>query len=209
MNNVGFKPENEGLKAIYNKAPEINGFNESDVKVVVKGTNIDLRDGISVRDDKDNSNTLNNFTVSPTTIDTSELGTHKITYTVTDSWNRTTRKVRTIKVVSKVENNAIEVYKLNEESSLLFKIDFDANNKKFIINGTISNNNQQNNSQDGQTENDLQESRTGETPPSTEDSSEESNEGKIFRIKIFDANGNVVVNSSIANTEEMTLENIK
>ena len=209
MNNVGFKPENGGLKAIYNKAPEINGFNESDVKVVVKGTHLNLRDGILVNDDKDNTNTLNNFTVSPTTIDTSELGTHKITYTVTDSWNRTTRKVRTIKVVSKVENNAIEVYTPNEENSLLFKIDFDANNKKFIINGTISNNNQQNNYQDGQTENDLQESRTGETPPSTEDSSEESNEGKIFRIKIFDANGNVVVNSSIANTEEMTLENIK
>ncbi|MBC5655406.1 hypothetical protein H8R98_13200, partial [Blautia sp. M16] len=207
MNNVGFKPENGGLKAIYNKAPEINGFNESDVKVVVKGTNIDLRDGISVRDDNGDDNL--EFTVSPTTIDTSELGTHKITYTVTDSWNRTTRKVRTIKVVSKVENNAIEVYKLNEESSLLFKIDFDANNKKFIINGTISNNNQQNNSQDGQTENDLQESRTGETSPSTEDSSEESNEGKIFRIKIFDVNGNVVVNSSVANTVEITLENIK
>ncbi|MFR2220867.1 immunoglobulin-like domain-containing protein, partial [Clostridium sp.] len=209
MNNVGFKPENEGLKAIYNKAPEINGFNEEDVKVVVKGTNLNLRDGISVNDDKDNPNTLNNFTVSPDTIDTSELGTHKITYTVTDSWNRTTRKVRTIKVVSKVENNAIEVYTPNEENSLLFKIDFDANNKKFIINGTISNNNQQNNSQDGQTENDLQESRTGETPPSTEGSSEESNEGKIFRIKIFDVNGNVVVNSSIANTVEMTLESIK
>ncbi|WP_302631341.1 immunoglobulin-like domain-containing protein, partial [uncultured Clostridium sp.] len=209
MNNVGFKPENGGLKAIYNKAPEINGFNESDVKVVVKGTNLNLRDGISVNDDKDNPNTLNNFTVSPNTIDTSELGTHKITYTVTDSWNRTTRKVRTIKVVSKVENNAIEVYTPNEENSLLFKIDFDANNKKFIINGTISNNNQQNNSQDGQTENDLQESRTGETPPSTEDSSEESNEGKIFRIKIFDVNGNVVVNSSVANTEEITLESIK
>ena len=209
MNNVGFKPENGGLKAIYNKAPEINGFNESDVKVVVKGTNLNLRDGISVNDDKDNPNTLNNFTVSPNTIDTSELGTHKITYTVTDSWNRTTRKVRTIKVVSKVENNAIEVYKPNEDNFLLFKIDFDANNKKFIINGTISNNNQQNNSQDGQTENDLQESRTGETPPSTENSSEESNEGKIFRIKIFDSNGNIVVNSSVANTEEMTLESIK
>ncbi|MFQ6883923.1 immunoglobulin-like domain-containing protein, partial [Clostridium sp.] len=207
MNNVGFKPENGGLKAIYNKAPEINGFNESDVKVVVKGTNLNLRDGISVNDDNGDDNL--EFTVSPTTIDTSELGTNKITYTVTDSWNRTTRKVRTIKVVSKVENNAIEVYKANEDNSLLFKIDFDANNKKFIINETISNNNQQNNSQDGQTENDLQESRTGETPPLTEDSSEESNEGKIFRIKIFDANGNVVVNSSVANTVEMTLENIK
>ena len=185
MNNVGFNPKAEGLNAIYNEAPVINGFKEN-TEVVEKGASLNLRSNVTITDDNNDNNL--SFTVSPEQIDTNQLGIHKVTYTTTDSWNRTTTKIRTIEVVSKVKSNSIQVYNPNEDNSLLFKIDFDANNKKFIINGTITIIINKNHSQDGQTENDLQESKTGETP-STEDSLGESNEGKIFRIKIFDNNG--------------------
>ena len=239
MNNVGFNPKAEGLKAIYNEAPVIKGFDES-TKVVEKGVNLDLRRDIRITDDKDNNLS---FTVSPEQIDTNQLGIHKVTYTTTDSWNRTTTKIRTIEVVSKVKSNSIQVYNLEESNSdLLFKIDFDASAKKFIINNEVDSSTNLPNEETGNGSQE-QESRSGEivpnegngeeveipgdstpeetTPPienvppaDTEGApSQESNEGKIFRIKIFDNNGAVVVNSAVnalntANDSEI-LESIK
>ena len=233
MNNVGFNPKAEGLKAIYNEAPVIEGFDES-TKVVEKGVNLDLRRDIRITDDKDNNLS---FTVSPTTIDTNQLGIHKVTYTTTDSWNRTTTKIRTIEVVSKVKSNSIQVYNPEESNSdLLFKIDFDASAKKFIINNEVDSSTNLPNEETGNGPQE-QESRSGEIvpnegngeeveipgdstpgenvpPANTEGApSQESNDGKIFRIKIFDNNGTVVVNSTVNSltniSDSQVIESIK
>ena len=239
MNNVGFNPKAEGLKAIYNEAPVIKGFDES-TKVVEKGVNLDLRRDIRITDDKDNNLS---FTVSPTTIDTNQLGIHKVTYTTTDSWNRTTTKIRTIEVVSKVKSNSIEVYNPNESSTdLLFKIDFDASARKFIINNEVDSSTNLPNEETGNGSQE-QESRSGEIVPNEGDGeeietpddstpgetippienvppadtentpSQESNDGKIFRIKIFDNNGAVVVNSTVNSltniSDSQAIESIK
>ena len=240
MNNVGFKPESNGLKAIYNKAPVINGFTE-EKEVIEKGTELNLRHNITVTDDNGDNNL--SFTVSPTTIDTNQLGIHKVTYTTTDSWNRTTTKIRTIEVVSKVKSNSIQVYNPEESNSnLLFKIDFDASAKKFIINNEVDsstnlpseetgNGSQEQESRSGEivpNEGDGEEIETpddstpGETIPPIENvpptdtegaPSQESNEGKIFRIKIFDNNGAVVVNSTVNSltniSDSQAIESIK
>ena len=233
INNVGFNPKAEGLNAIYNEAPVIDGFIEAK-EIIEKGARVNLSTGITVS--HDNGYTSNTFTVSPESIDTNQLGIHQITYTATDNWNRTTTKVRTIEVVSKVKSNSIEVYNPNESSTdLLFKIDFDASNKKFLVNKSQDTNTETQGPNDNAEE---QESRTGELapdeenveegenpdnqnpeetiPPSdTENTSppEESNNGKIFRIKVFNNNGEIVVNStidSLTNTESLnSLENIK
>jgi len=240
MNNVGFKPESNGLKAIYNKAPVINGFTE-EKEVIEKGTELNLRHNITVTDDNGDNNL--SFTVSPTTIDTNQLGIHKVTYTTTDSWNRTTTKIRTIEVVSKVKSNSIQVYNPEESNSdLLFKIDFDASAKKFIINNEVDSSTNLPNEETGNGSQE-QESRSGEivpnegngeeietpddstpgenTPPienvppaDTEGApSQESNEGKIFRIKIFDNNGAVIVNSTVNSltniSDSQVIESIK
>ena len=233
MNNVGFNPKAEGLNAIYNEAPVIDGFTEAK-EIIEKGARVNLSTGITVS--HDNEYTSNTFTVSPESIDTNQLGIHQITYTATDNWNRTTTKVRTIEVVSKVKSNSIEVYNPNESSTdLLFKIDFDASNKKFLVNKSQDTNTETQEPNDNAEE---QESRTGELapdeenveegenpdnqnpeetiPPSdTENTSppEESNNGKIFRIKVFNNNGEIVVNStidSLTTTESLnSLESIK
>ena len=239
MNNVGFNPKAEGLKAIYNEAPVIEGFDES-TEVIEKGASFNLTDNVTITDDKDRGLSFN---VSPEQIDTNQLGIHKVTYTTTDSWNRTTTKIRTIEVVSKVKSNSIQVYNPEESNSdLLFKIDFDASAKKFIINNEVDSSTNLPNEETGNGSQE-QESRSGEivpnegngeeveipgdstpeetTPPienvppaDTEGApSQESNEGKIFRIKIFDNNGAVVVNSAVnalntANDSEI-LESIK
>ncbi|MFQ6883996.1 immunoglobulin-like domain-containing protein, partial [Clostridium sp.] len=162
MNNVGFKPESNGLKAIYNKAPVINGFTE-EKEVIEKGTELNLRHNITVTDDNGDNNL--SFTVSPTTIDTNQLGIHKVTYTTTDSWNRTTTKIRTIEIVSKVKSNSIQVYNPEESNSdLLFKIDFDASAKKFIINNQVDSSNNLPNEETGNGSQE-QESRSGEIVP--------------------------------------------
>lgn len=223
MNNVGFNPKSEGLKAIYNEAPVINGFTEAK-EIIEKGAIVDLSTGITVS--HDNEYISNKFTVSPEQIDTNQLGIHKITYTAIDNWNRTTTKVRTIEVVSKVKSNSIEVYNPSENSTdLLFKIDFDASAKKFVIKNSIQDNNS---SEDSSDNNEVEASRTGEVesdegndevsgtpegstpsepsspegniPPTDTDnnpSQEESNNGKIFRIKVFNNNGELVVNSAV------------
>ena len=240
MNNVGFKPESNGLKAIYNKAPVINGFTE-EKEVIEKGTELNLRHNITVTDDNGDNNL--SFTVSPEQIDTNQLGIHKVTYTTTDSWNRTTTKIRTIEVVSKVESNSIQVYNPEESNSnLLFKIDFDASAKKFIINNQVDSSTNLPNEETGNGSQE-QESRSGEivpnegngeeveipgdstpgenTPPienvppaDTEGApSQESNDGKIFRIKIFNNNGAVVVNSTVNSltniSDSQVIESIK
>lgn len=223
MNNVGFNPKTEGLDAIYNEAPVINGFKEN-TEVIEKGVSFNLRSNVTITDDNNDNNL--SFTVSPEQIDTNKLGIHKVTYTTTDSWNRTTTKIRTIEVVSKVKSNSIEVYNPSENSTdLLFKIDFDASAKKFVIKNSIQDNNS---SEDSSDNNEVEASRTGEVesdegndevsgtpegstpsepsspegniPPTDTDnnpSQEESNNGKIFRIKVFNNNGELVVNSAV------------
>ena len=113
------------------------------------------------------------YTSSPESIDTNQLGIHQITYTATDNWNRTTTKVRTIEVVSKVKSNSIEVYNPNESSTdLLFKIDFDASNKKFLVNKSQDTNTETQGPNDNAEE---QESRTGELAPDEENVEEGEN----------------------------------
>ena len=225
MNNVGFKPVSTGLQAIYNKAPEINGFNDS-VEIVEKGTTFSSIDDVTVTDDKDQTIPIDRVQISGT-VNTNVLGTYVVTYTVTDSWNRTTSKVRTIKVVSKVKNNSIEVYNFNEvNDDLLFKIIFDADERKFKLerntnsnlpdssdanDSTLRINTEDNTSEVPSIPKDGSGETEPETPPDSEggntntdaETSEDDNSDKIFRIKIFNTNGECVVNSSLTTTENL------
>ena len=227
MNNVGFKPVSTGLQAIYNKAPEINGFNDS-VEIVEKGTTFNLRTGVTVTDDRDQIIPIDRVQITGT-VDTNVLGVYKVTYTVTDSWNRTTSKVRTINVVSKVKNNSIEVYNPdNENDNLLFKIIFDANERKFKLEKNNSNlpdalegndSTSRTTDDNGGEEQEPSTSESGEEgeddeedrPPTSGDADtkpSEDNSDKIFRIKIFNANGGIVVNSSV-NSDVSTTNNLE
>ena len=128
MKNTRFQLTENGLKAIYNKAPVLNGLDELRV---VKGNQANFNQGVSAMDDIDNDIT-NRISVDSEGFDNNAVGVYGVTYTVTDSWGRTTSKVRNVKVVSKVENNLISLD--DNSNNKLFEIGFDTVTIKLTFN---------------------------------------------------------------------------
>ena len=142
MKNTGFKVSNDGLSAKYNKAPVINGVRKN--RTISKGV-IDLLADISVSDEIDeniskkfvfvyvNDNLVTHLNENPNicNYDFNKLGTYKVEYKLYDTWGRATLKEASINVESKVRENEIEVYGIDE--NLSFKIIFDTNENKFVL----------------------------------------------------------------------------
>ena len=145
MKNTGFKVSNDGLSAKYNKAPVINGVKK--VRTISKGV-IDLLADINVSDEIDeniskefvfvyvNDNLVTHLNENPNicNYDFNKLGTYKVEYKLYDTWGRATLKEASINVESKVRENEIEVYGIDE--NLSFKIIFDTNENKFVLRGS-------------------------------------------------------------------------
>ena len=154
MKNTGFKVSNEGLQAIYNKAPVINGVKK--VRTISKGT-VDLLDGITVSDEIDKDISVNYMYIyvndeligtvnqnrnsnenSHREYDFNKVGTYKVKYLLYDKWARTTMIETTVKVESKTRENEIKVYGPNDLSSTSnpsFRITFDTKNNKILLKG--------------------------------------------------------------------------
>ena len=105
MNNVVFRLTPKGLESIYNEAPKIIGANDIDI---YQGENFNLSDNVSYSDDHDNGHLT--ISISPNTINTSELGEKTISYTVTDRWRKTTRVERKVTVRPNLYKNVFKVY---------------------------------------------------------------------------------------------------
>ena len=137
MKNTGFEVSNAGLRAIYNHAPELIGNIED--KTVSKGAVINFLEGLNVRDDNDTDLSVKNIAiyVNDNLVDNAEnytfdsLGTYDVDYVLYDSWGRGALENITMTVESKVRENKIEVYDLNQD--LAFKVTFDTTNNKFIL----------------------------------------------------------------------------
>ena len=145
MKNTGFKVSNDGLIAKYNKAPNIEGVRKN--RTISKGV-IDLLEDINVSDEIDeniskefvfvyvNDNLVTHLNENPNicNYDFNKLGTYKVEYKLYDTWGRATLKEASINVESKVRENEIEVYGIDE--NLSFKIIFDTNENKFVLRGS-------------------------------------------------------------------------
>ena len=105
MNNVVFRLTPKGLESIYNEAPKIIGANDIDI---YQGENFNLSDNVSYDDDHDNGHLT--ISISPNTINTSELGEKTISYTVTDRWRKTTTVERKVTVRPNLYKNVFKVY---------------------------------------------------------------------------------------------------
>ena len=105
MNNVVFRLTREGLESIYNEAPKIIGANDIDI---YQGENFNPSDNVSYSDDHDNEHLT--ISISPNTINTSELGEKTISYTVTDRWRKTTTVERKVTVRPNLYKNVFKVY---------------------------------------------------------------------------------------------------
>ena len=142
MTNTGFKISNDGLEAVYNEAPDINGNIED--KTISKGSNINLLEGLTASDDHDTQLSERNIKVyvdeslvndnsvengANYTFDS--IGKYTVHYYINDSWGRATIHEQTITVESKVRENEIEVYGPNQD--LAFKATFNTTNNQIVL----------------------------------------------------------------------------
>lgn len=127
MKNVAFQANMSGLVSIYNEAPELRNLGE--VKEVLFGDELNLKEGIEPYDDKGNV-TLDNITITGD-VNKDEVGIYPVTYRLTDTWGRTTSKEVDINVVSKIKTNEIHVY--DSTNFEKFRITFNANTNKIEV----------------------------------------------------------------------------
>lgn len=133
MRNSRLTLSSEGLTSVYNQAPN---FTKLDDLIIENGSDFDYLSGVEVADDKDSLDTLmNQITTNITSIDTNIPGNYEVIYTVTDSWGRTTSKVRNIYVKSVIEGSNIQVK--NSTGVVSFEIGFDLQNNQ--LTSTIKN----------------------------------------------------------------------
>lgn len=142
MTNTGFKISNDGLEAVYNEAPDINGNIED--KTISKGSNINLLEGLTASDDHDTQLSERNIKVyvderlvNDNSVKNSanytfdSIGKYTVHYYINDSWGRATIYEQTITVESKVRENEIEVYGPNQD--LAFKATFNTTNNQIVL----------------------------------------------------------------------------
>lgn len=115
IKNVRFKIDKNVLIAKYNKAPTFKFKSDLTIK---RGDNFNPLDFIDeIKDDYDN---LNKKLVKVTydEADFEEVGSHEVTYKITDSWGRTTEKTISISVTEKNDLEKSRIYFLpNDEAS--------------------------------------------------------------------------------------------
>lgn len=128
IENVRFEITENGLKSQYNEAPVIS---ELASREIYSDTHFDLLDGVTVTDDRDKIIDSNLIEITPE-LDTNKLGAQTLTYSVTDSWGRTSSKTREIYVRSKAEQNKFEFYS-EDGNRLVFSLSIDSETNKFKL----------------------------------------------------------------------------
>ena len=109
MENGRFEILSDGLKYIYNNAPEIKG--NTDVAIpYYKGNLLKAPDTLKVTDDHDGEISTTEVTVNDDNVDYDKLGEQPITYVVEDSWGRRATKPGKIEIRSAMDSNSINIY---------------------------------------------------------------------------------------------------
>ncbi|WP_294405810.1 immunoglobulin-like domain-containing protein [uncultured Clostridium sp.] len=137
--NVAFKTSESKLTAYYNKAPKIKIENLKENKQldILFGTTVNLRNGVTIIDDRDINNSLMSRLeiTGDDNITSNEIGSHDVVYTVTDTWGRSTSIDVTVNIVSNMRDNQINVY---NENNLKFglKLNISTNRFEIVKNGS-------------------------------------------------------------------------
>ena len=162
MENGRFEILSDGLKYIYNNAPEIKG--DTDVAIpYYKGNLLKAPDTLTITDDHDGTISTTEVTVNDDNVDYDTLGIQKITYVVEDSWGRRAEKEGKIEIRSAMDSNSINIYPKENSTT----------------GGTTSESTQQPNpSPEGTTQGESSQTRTTEI----EDGSEGTENGNINQV---------------------------
>ena len=105
MKHVIFKLTQDGVEAVYNEAPKIEGVEDKDIYV---GETFNSSEGVTYSDDHDKNNLTTN--ISGDNFTTNEPGVHIVTYTATDRWRKTTTVERKVTVRPNLYKNVFKVY---------------------------------------------------------------------------------------------------
>ena len=109
LENGRFEILSDGLKYIYNNAPEIKG--NTDVAIpYYKGNLLKAPDTLTIIDDHDGIISPTEVTVNDDNVDYDTLGIQNITYVVEDSWGRRAEKPGKIEIRSAMDSNSINIY---------------------------------------------------------------------------------------------------
>ena len=108
LENGRFEILSDGLKYIYNNAPEITGGDE--IVPYYKGNLLKAPDTLKVTDDHDGTISTTEVTVNDDNVDYDKLGEQPITYVVEDSWGRRAEKPGKIEIRSAMDSNSINIY---------------------------------------------------------------------------------------------------
>lgn len=133
MNNTRFNISDNGLREVYNEAPEFIGVEHISI---IKDEKFDPLEGVSVVDDHDGKINLTTQANIIDNIDTSVVGSQRITYKVVDSWGRATMKERIVNVKPVADENTIEFK--NSSNQTAFSIGFNFDTNKLTLNTTTS-----------------------------------------------------------------------
>ena len=109
LENGRFEILSDGLKYIYNKAPEIKG-NTDEAIPYYKGNLLKAPDTLTITDDHDGTISTTEVTVNDDNVDYDKLGEQPITYVVEDSWGRRATKPGKIEIRSAMDSNSINIY---------------------------------------------------------------------------------------------------
>ena len=104
MKHVIFKLTQDGVEAVYNEAPKIEGVEDKDIYV---GETFYSSEGVTYSDDHDKNLTTN---ISGDNFTTNEPGVHIVTYTATDRWGKTKTVERKVTVRPNLYKNVFKVY---------------------------------------------------------------------------------------------------
>ena len=109
LENGRFEILSEGLKYIYNNAPEIKG-NTDEAIPYYKGNLLKAPDTLTITDDHDGTISTTEVMVNDDNVDYDILGIQNITYVVEDSWGRRAKKPGKIEIRSAMDSNSINIY---------------------------------------------------------------------------------------------------
>ena len=109
LENGRFEILSDGLKYIYNNAPEIKG-NTDEAIPYYKGNLLKAPDTLKITDDHDGTISTTEVTVNDDNVDYDTLGIQNITYVVEDSWGRRATKPGKIEIRSAMDSNSINIY---------------------------------------------------------------------------------------------------
>lgn len=110
---------------VTNQKPTISGLTELNI---TKGETADIRVGVSAKDHEDGA--IVNVVYPTTDLSKLDVGTHKITYSVTDSDGNITEEERTVVVKEKVLSNGPEIHGANDITLKISQVDeFNKNHK--------------------------------------------------------------------------------